>query len=178
MVSKGMVRCLVVYGLVWLAGGIMLLFKGVHLVMDPITQPTGKSNPFLFLTDLSGWIGGLQEAALILILLALVVGHLKARFVFPEHLLRLLPLCDVHQRADHSNRFARLIPKNPSAVPYPSVRSVWTIDPMFDIEPVGFLNRLRNGFSHEGYYLRDVPDRRSRPVSRRRNRQMCGRSGA
>ncbi|MBA2726920.1 MAG: hypothetical protein H0U49_01940 [Parachlamydiaceae bacterium] len=67
-------------GLIWICVGCFLLQMGLKLILDPTYAP-GGSTPIL--SNIQGVMGGLQEAGIALIAIALYIGYLKGK-----HLLR------------------------------------------------------------------------------------------
>ena len=74
-------------GLVWLAIGCFLLPLGINFIVDSILKENA-SQPHPVLNFISPFAGGLEQAALVWIALALLVGFLKGRTVFAKSVLR------------------------------------------------------------------------------------------
>jgi hypothetical protein len=81
-------KWIVASGVVWLLGGGMLLYKGLSLLLRT-TGVGGDAPNYLFLEGVAPALGGLQSAALVVIVLSLLVGNLKARFIFSKTVRRL-----------------------------------------------------------------------------------------
>jgi hypothetical protein len=69
-----------VSGLIWLAIGCYLLSLGVHFLVDPSIDRA--SLPIL--GSLAPFVGGLEEAAIFIIMLSLFVGYMKGRYVLSK----------------------------------------------------------------------------------------------
>ena len=72
-------------GILWLGVGLMLVMKGIGLLMNPLLT----YHPLYdFFTSKTAAIG--EEAALVVLLLALVIGQIKARLVLRKSVLRVV----------------------------------------------------------------------------------------
>lgn len=72
----------VVAGLVWLAIGILLLSKGVYYLASA-AYPL-LATPLLFIPFLTDWVGSTEQAALLVIALALLLGLFKGRMLLAK----------------------------------------------------------------------------------------------
>lgn len=74
---------ILISGLVWLGIGYLLLTLGLNFTADALASATSAtSHPVL--TSLSPYVGGMEQAVVIWIALALGIGFFKARFVFSK----------------------------------------------------------------------------------------------
>lgn len=71
------VSAIIVSGVVWLFVGIMLLTKGLSLI---VLAAHFSETPSTFIS----WFGGGEQAALLLISAALIIGFVKGRFVLSK----------------------------------------------------------------------------------------------
>jgi len=78
---------LVLSGLVWMAVGCFLLPLGINFVVESILKDNAAL-PHPVLNFLAPYTGGLDQAALIWIAFALMVGFLKGRTVFAKSVQR------------------------------------------------------------------------------------------
>lgn len=87
---------IIISGCVWLCVGIFLLSLGLHFILDTLQYKTFYQDRFSLIAVLSPFVGNLQETALTLITLCLVVGYIKGRFVLAKsvkrQVLRILSL--------------------------------------------------------------------------------------
>lgn len=77
---------IILSGLVWLVVGSFLLRLGLQYIIDSAHDPFGT---FLVLSFFSKWSGGMEEAALALIVFCLFVGFIKGRFILAKSVRRL-----------------------------------------------------------------------------------------
>ncbi len=70
---------IVISGLVWLAIGIFLMTLGLNFIVEGTKSANLSDLPVL--GNVSPLIGGVEEAALVLIALSLFIGHMKGRHV-------------------------------------------------------------------------------------------------
>lgn len=79
----------IISGLVWLAVGCFLLPLGLKLLVGSAAESMlGNTEPFPFLSSISSYVGGAQNAALLLIVLGLLIGQLKGRKVLSKSIHR------------------------------------------------------------------------------------------
>lgn len=74
----------VLSGLIWLAIGCLLLPLGLNFIVESILQDNILTLSRPLLDPLSSITGGRDQAALVLIALALWVGFIKGRYVFAK----------------------------------------------------------------------------------------------
>jgi hypothetical protein len=74
-------------GLIWLAAGLMLMPKGVMLLVNAAKAGITAGAPLL--TFFASFIGGYEEAAVVLLAASLYLGFLKARHIFSKTVHRL-----------------------------------------------------------------------------------------
>jgi hypothetical protein len=74
-------------GLVWLIVGCALLPLGLNFITEGILNQNHLQN-YPILNFLAPYSGGIEQAALILIVFALAIGFLKGRFVFAKSVQR------------------------------------------------------------------------------------------
>ncbi len=102
------VKAIILSGITWLAIGSLLLYKGLYyLVMCLFEQP-------IPLQHLSGWVGGVQNAILLVIALGLVIGFVKGRYVLSKTAQRItkkiiLQPSPLHLRDVYSKGYLLLI---------------------------------------------------------------------
>lgn len=73
---------IIISGLVWFAIGVYLLQLGVNLLLIGTNQAVTASTNYLPLLNwLRHSVGNIQNAALLLIVIALFIGYLKGRYV-------------------------------------------------------------------------------------------------
>ena len=72
---------IVISGLVWLAVGVFLMQLGIGFLLEGkiIAASSGEGTPVLNL--LKPYVGGVEMAALLLVVVALYIGYLKGRHV-------------------------------------------------------------------------------------------------
>jgi len=73
-------KLIAISGLVWLAVGIYLLQLGLNLLLTGVGQDLAASN-FPLLRMLAPYMGGLEMAIIALVVVALLIGYLKGRYV-------------------------------------------------------------------------------------------------
>ncbi len=66
-------------GLIWACVGCFLLQMGLKLILDPTYLDGSGSTPIL--SSVKGVMGGLQEAGIALIAIALYIGYLKGKYL-------------------------------------------------------------------------------------------------
>ena len=78
-------------GCVWLCIGVGLLSQGVHLIIEKAAfhelEERGGSSLLSFFADYSG---GIQQAGMILIAIALFIGYFKSRFVLAKTVRKMV----------------------------------------------------------------------------------------
>ncbi len=75
---------IVVSGLIWLAIGCFLLSLGLNFVVESILKDNLISVHRPILDRLAPYAGGLESAALFLIVFGLFLGYLKGRYIFSK----------------------------------------------------------------------------------------------
>ncbi len=70
---------IILSGMVWLAVGCSLLWVGLHLLIEGTQLENSLKYPLF--TKMAPYIGGVEQAALALIVLGLYIGYMKGRFV-------------------------------------------------------------------------------------------------
>lgn len=71
-------------GLLWLVAGGWLLYKGLRLIAEAAFQPGSLCD------SMQGTLGSAQQAASLYIAIGLLIGFLKARFVFVKTVRRVV----------------------------------------------------------------------------------------
>lgn len=71
-------------GLIWLAIGVMLLSLGLNFIVDSILKDSVASMHRPLLDIFGSLAGGYEQAAILVIALALLIGFAKGRFVFAK----------------------------------------------------------------------------------------------
>lgn len=71
-------------GIIWLAIGVFLLNLGLNFIVDSVAKPLPFISFFASLT------GGLEEAAICLVVLGLLIGFFKGRYVLSKSVNRLV----------------------------------------------------------------------------------------
>lgn len=74
-------QLIILSGIVWFAVGVFLLNVGLKLILEPIFAAQAKEGNEIFMSSLGSALGGKEQAALFTIILALVVGYFKGRYV-------------------------------------------------------------------------------------------------
>ena len=74
-------------GFIWLGVGILLLSKGLRLIVTAAYEIGGGSSLF---HRLSSFLGNVQQAALFVISLALLMGFIKGRFILSKTVARVV----------------------------------------------------------------------------------------
>ncbi len=77
---------IVISGLIWCAAGILLLIKGLTYIVTAASSPEGTHPLFSAIVDLTGTV---EQAALFLISLGLLVGFIKGRYVLAKTVRRI-----------------------------------------------------------------------------------------
>jgi hypothetical protein len=65
-------------GLIWICVGCFLMQMGLKLILDPTYAPA-TNTPIL--SNIQGVMGGLQEAGIALVAIALYIGYLKGKYL-------------------------------------------------------------------------------------------------
>lgn len=73
-------------GMIWLSVGTFLMFVGIRYLVDMAKSPSAGSSMIEWVGILSG---GREQAACLLIVLGLLIGNVKARFVLLKAAQRL-----------------------------------------------------------------------------------------
>lgn len=73
-------------GCIWLAIGCILLPLGLNFLMQSIEPTSTASKPFL--DSIAPYVGGLEKAALVLVVLGLAIGYLKGTKIFSKSVNR------------------------------------------------------------------------------------------
>ena len=71
---------IIISGLIWLAVGTMLLYMGLGFVIQG-SQPIRTESHYPLLQTLSSFLGSTEQAALLIVILGLVIGYAKGRYV-------------------------------------------------------------------------------------------------
>lgn len=75
-------KLIVISGLVWFVIGVYLLQLGLNLLLGGIDpSSTVPKDHYPLVTTLYSYIGSVENAALVLIVIALFIGYLKGRYV-------------------------------------------------------------------------------------------------
>jgi hypothetical protein len=77
---------ILISGLVWLAIGCFLLPLGLNFIVESLLEDNASAHPLL--SFFSSYVGGLEQAALILVAVSLSIGFLKGRYVFAKSVTR------------------------------------------------------------------------------------------
>lgn len=77
----------VISGLVWLGVGCFLLPLGLKLLVSS-TMPSSGTTSYPVVDSLAPFVGGVQEAALLLICLCMFVGYAKGKYVLGKSVKR------------------------------------------------------------------------------------------
>lgn len=72
-------KLIVISGLIWFAAGLYLLQLGLRLLLSGVTGDATIYQPLL--NSISYFFGSPENAALILIVIALMIGYFKGRYV-------------------------------------------------------------------------------------------------
>jgi hypothetical protein len=70
---------IIISGAIWFAVGVFLLTLGLGFLVEGMRSQAPSSTPFI--TLLAPYFGGLEQAVVIIIALALYIGYLKGRYV-------------------------------------------------------------------------------------------------
>lgn len=73
---------LILSGMIWLAVGIFLTQLGVNLLSEILNPNSMTKTAFIY--SLAGWMGGLDQAFFCLVMIALVVGFAKGKFILAK----------------------------------------------------------------------------------------------
>lgn len=80
---------IIISGSVWFAIGLMLMILGLNFLLEGIEKSRLSDLYSLpLLNSLSPYLGGLEEAALMLIAASLFIGHMKGRYVLGKSAIR------------------------------------------------------------------------------------------
>lgn len=71
---------IILSGTVWFLVGIFLLNVGLKLLLNPLADPS-LTNKEAFMSSFGNWLGGNETAVLVTIILALVIGYAKGKYV-------------------------------------------------------------------------------------------------
>jgi hypothetical protein len=75
-------KLVVISGLVWFAVGVYLLQLGLKLLFTGISDPAGlDAQSYPLIASLTPHLGSVENVALILLSIALLVGYIKGRYV-------------------------------------------------------------------------------------------------
>lgn len=88
MFKVGHTMLIFVSGLVWLAVGCFLLPLGLNFIVESILSENLRTQPHPILNFLAPYAGGVEQAVLTLIALALLIGFMKGRYVFAKTVQR------------------------------------------------------------------------------------------
>ncbi|MDR3623933.1 MAG: hypothetical protein P4L16_02200 [Chlamydiales bacterium] len=81
---------IVVAGLIWMAVGVYLLNMGLRLISEKALQHMAEVHPTSLLSYLAAFAGGIQEASVVLIALAMLIGYFKGRYVLAKTVHRMV----------------------------------------------------------------------------------------
>lgn len=82
---------IMISGMIWFAIGIYLLPLGLNFIVTSAqTSLSLPENTFPLLSFLEGWIGGLEQAAIVVVALGLLMGFFKGRYVLSKSVNRLV----------------------------------------------------------------------------------------
>lgn len=73
-------KLIIISGLIWFAIGVYLLQLGLNLLLSGVGQDLATSS-YPLLRTLSPFTGSLEMAIIVLVVIALMIGFLKGRFV-------------------------------------------------------------------------------------------------
>jgi hypothetical protein len=79
---------ILISGLVWLAIGCFLLPLGLNFIVESLLEDNASAHAHPLLSFFSSYVGGMEQAALILVAVSLSVGFLKGRYVFAKSVSR------------------------------------------------------------------------------------------
>lgn len=81
--------CLVILGFIWVLTGVVLLPMGLNLMLLSIQDGYLLATPekFSAVRELASYVGGLEHAAIILMVVCLLFGRIGARIWFEKKLL-------------------------------------------------------------------------------------------
>lgn len=89
MVKLRHATLVMISGLVWLAVGCFLLPLGLKLLVESAYHaPLTTGNPYPFIESLAPYLGGVQEAALFIIVMGLFIGYSKGKYVLGKSVKR------------------------------------------------------------------------------------------
>jgi len=89
MIKLGHKALIIISGLVWFAVGTMLLTIGLDLLVKGSKNERffeGHSYPVM--DTIAPYMGGLEQAALLIVALALIVGYFKGKFVLGKSAIK------------------------------------------------------------------------------------------
>ena len=74
-------KLIAISGLVWFGIGVYLLQLGLNLLLSGVQNPDFSTSSYPLLRAITPYVGNLETAALVLVIVALFIGYFKGRYV-------------------------------------------------------------------------------------------------
>lgn len=74
-------KLITISGLIWFGIGVYLLQLGLNLLIGGVQSPDFSTSNYPLLRTISPYVGSIETAAIVLVVVALFVGYFKGRYV-------------------------------------------------------------------------------------------------